>query len=180
MHMLAKWFQQWLGRKSYRAQEHRRTLAIEPLEKRSLLSVSLDLTINVTNLPGEGTVPIIGATVYAIFTPRSYDGKSVPASSTHTTTNALGKCNFTFDRGDLPTTPIVTIKVYAQGVYNNGSNQPLGAYEVDRFANINGDPVPSPQGAYVYQTNVNLVNQSNVCTLPIDATARDPENWAHG
>jgi len=162
MRRLAKRLKKLLSGKRHGAREDRRRLAVELLEKRSLLT-TLNLTFEVVNLPGTApnttiaAVPIIGASVSATYiTPRG-QGVSQPA-----TTDPYGKCSFNFPSSGMAT-PDVSIVITAQGVFVNGQTGKHVAYEVDTY------PVKyrRTQPRYAYWESVDI-SKTSLATVKID------------
>jgi hypothetical protein len=126
-------------------------LAIEPLEKRSLLTVSLTFNVNVAHLPGTtGVVPIVNADVAFLYIASSGPYKGIFEISSNFKTSSSGKCVATLN--DVSVGQSIAVYVYTKGVFTGdlamgtynvayavdmfGSKNPLLAYDYDEVEDV--------------------------------------------
>jgi hypothetical protein len=178
----ATWFRQQLARRRgppHRAESFRRLL-FEPLERRSLLTVSVTFDVAVTNLPGTtGSVPVIGAEVSVYYVVNDgYTG----VATVYSRTNSNGSCAFDFADGEIQ--PGSTLGVYVTARYeygtlihavgcmpSSGSYAPLNvSYEVDKYVATDSSSHFSVDGPYCYNAGDFEASQaSQTYALSIDA-----------
>ncbi len=138
-----------------------RRLMIEPLENRSLLAVSLNLTVCATNLPCSARVPIINAEVLVTY----WDAQLATIGVGSGTTNTSGNCVVSLP--DLNPGGTFDVHVAAEGSLD-GVNYAVDIGQVS----ANDKEIVTSGPTYAFSANnIQATNASFSYTVAINAAA---------